>query len=288
MRIVVTGGLGRAGRLIVRELVSGTHGREAHKVLVFDRMPHAAERNIRYLAGDVLDLGQVVGALAGYDAVLHLAGVPKNGIVTDEVTVRTNVMGTFNVHEAAALLGIKRIVTLSSEAVLGWTSSSPWMHSVPPEYFPIDEKHPVRPRDAYGASKLAAEAVIRSISDRVELTTVVMRPPHIVVPDELAALRESKGRTPSKFSLFHYIDVRDLAEVCRRALERPLSGCHILYVGSGESTVSEPLCTLLPRLMPAIGDKAAALTEGRAAVSVEQAKKLFDWTPKYSWRSGPL
>jgi nucleoside-diphosphate-sugar epimerase len=287
MKIVVTGGLGKAGRWIVRELTSSANGREAHDVLVFDRTGHAREAGVRYLAGDILDLGQVFEVLAGSDAVIHLAGVPTNGVATDEVTVRTNVMGTFNVHEAAWRLGIQNVVTIGSEAVLGWSPTG-WVREVPPDYLPIDESHPLRPQDAYGVSKLASEVIIRSFTDKGGPNTLILRPPRIVSPEELEALRASDGIKPSRFGLFHYIDARDLAEFCRLAIERPLSGCHALFVGTGESLVREPLCTLLPRLMPSIGDKAAALTDGRGAVSVDRAKKLFQWAPKYSWRSGPL
>jgi nucleoside-diphosphate-sugar epimerase len=285
MKIAVTGGLGKAGQWIVRELTSGFNGREMHEVTVFDRTARAKEKHVRYLAGDIFDLGQVFEALSGSDAVIHLAGVPTNGIVTDDVTFRTNVMGTFNVHEAALRLGIRRVVTMGSEAVLGWSPTG-WVREIPPEYFPIDEEHPLRPQDAYGASKLASEVIGRSFTDKGGLETVILRPPRVVSPEELEALRESDGIIPSRFALFHYIDVRDLAEVCRLAVERPVSGFNALFVGAGESLVREPLCTLLPRLMPSIGNKAAALTDGIAAVSVAKAKELFKWSPKHSWRKG--
>jgi nucleoside-diphosphate-sugar epimerase len=285
MKIVVTGGQGKAGRWIVRELISDANGRQPHDVLVFDRTPHPREPGVRHLLGDILDLGQVFEALAGTDAVIHLAGIATNGVVSEEVTVRTNVMGTFNVHQAASRLGIKHVVTLGSEAVLGWSPTG-WVREMSPEYLPVDEAHPLRPHDAYGTSKLAAEVIARSFADRTGLSSLVLRPPRFVSPDELEALRASDGVKPTRFGLFHYIDIRDLADVCRLAIERPLTGFNALFVGSGESLVREPLCTVFPRLMPAIGDKAAGLVDGVGAVSIDKAKKLFDWTPKYSWRSG--
>jgi nucleoside-diphosphate-sugar epimerase len=283
MKIVVTGGRGKAGRWIVRELTSSLNGREPHEVLVFDRTPHAREPSVRHLTGDILDLGQVFEALAGNDAVIHLAGVPSNGIVSEELTVRTNVMGTFNVHEAAFRLGIKHVVTIGSEAVLGWSPTG-WVREVPPEYLPIDENHPLRPQDAYGTSKVAAEVIARSFTDRAGLNSLVLRPPRIVSPDELETLRASNGTQPTRFGLFHYMDTRDLADVCRIAIERPLTGFNALFVGSGESLLREPLCAVFPQLMPAIGDKAAGLVDGVGAVSIDKAKKLFQWAPKYSWR----
>lgn len=287
MRIAVTGGLGKAGQWVVRELTSGADGRDVHEVIVFDRTPRAREQHVRYLAGDILDLGQVFAAFAGCDAVVHLAGIPTNGVVTDDVTFRTNVVGTFNVYEAAFRLGIRRVVTVGSEAVLGWSPTG-WIREVAPEYLPVDEDHPLRPQDAYGMSKLASEIVARSFTDKGGPDTVILRPPRVVSPEELQSLRDSDGVKPARFAMFHYIDARDLAEVCRLGIERPLAGFNAIFVGSGESLVREPLCTVLPRLMPAIGNKAAHLTDGMAAVSVARARKFFDWSAKYSWRKPGL
>src|SRR5262249_55061241 len=165
MKIVVTGGLGKAGRWIVRELTSAEGGRQIHEVAVFDQAPGTAADGIQCIAGNVRDLAQVRGALAGSDAVIHLAGVPRNGMVSDEETFQTNVMGTFNVHEAAWRLGIRRVVTLGSEAVLGWAPHAP-PRNVAPDYLPIDEDHPLRPHDPYGLSKQAAELIARSYTEK--------------------------------------------------------------------------------------------------------------------------
>jgi nucleoside-diphosphate-sugar epimerase len=283
MKIVVTGGLGKAGRWIVRELTGAGGGKPVHDVLVFDQ---ATDSDVRSVAGDIRDLDRVSDALAGSDAVIHLAGVPRNGMVSNAETFQTNVMGTFNVHEAAWRLGIRRVLTLGSEAVLGYAPHAE-PRDVAPDYLPIDEDHPLRAADPYGLSKQTAELIARSYSEK-GVATVVLRAPRVVTPRDLAALRQSDGVKPTRFALFHYIDARDLADACRLCVERPLGGCTVLFVGSGESLVREPLCTLYPRLLPAIGDKAAALTGAQAPVSIERFKTLFQWTPRYSWRSGPL
>ncbi len=50
-----------------------------------------------------------------------------------------------------------------------------------------------------------------------------------------------------------------------------------------DSTAAEPLCDLLPRLMPALGKKARTLTGDRPGVTNERAKRLLQWQPRYSW-----
>lgn len=284
MKVAVTGGMGKLGRWVVQELASTADGSTPHEVMVFDQIRGPEADRVRYLKGDVQDLGQVFGALAGVEAVIHLAGIPTHSIATSEVTFGTNIMGTFNVHEAAWRLGIQRVVTMSSEAVLGWAPGA-WVREFAPDYLPIDEDHPLRPQDAYGLSKQAGEAIPRSYTEKCGMETVILRPPWIVSPEELQSLRRTGGVTPTRFAMYHYIDVRDLAKACRQAVELPLPGSHTLFVGAGETCVSEPLCILYPRLMPAIGDKARELTGIRSAVSIDRARKVLHWSPRHSWRT---
>ncbi len=278
MRVLVTGSAGKLGQWAVRELK--THH---HHVTGFDRA-RPAEAGGAALIGDVEQLEAVAAACEGADAVLHLAGIPTHGRAPDDVTFRVNVMGAFNVHEAARRAGVSRVVSMSSEAVLGWAPGS-WHRAHLPDYLPIDEDHPCRPQDCYGLSKLALEAVGRSFTDRCGMTTVFIRAPWVVSPEELDELARADGRRADTFALFHYIDVRDLAEACRLALEVDLAGSHALFVGAGESTVPIPLAELYPRLAPAIGERAAALTGCRAPVSIERARRLLGWSPRRSWRS---
>jgi nucleoside-diphosphate-sugar epimerase len=277
MKIVVTGGAGKLGRWVVRDLTAARHA-----VTVFDRV-RSTEAAERILVGDIENLSDLGEALDGADAVIHLAGIPTHGVVADDLTFRINAMGTFNVHEAARRRGIRRVVSLSSEAVLGWAPGS-WEREHVPAYLPIDENHPCAPQDCYGLSKQVLEDIARSFTARCGMETVLIRAPWIVSPQELGELARSGGRAPSRFALYHYIDARDLAEACRLAVERPLHGSHTIFVGSGESLVAEPLNSLLPRLLPSLGDKARALTGRRAAVSIEKAKRLLGWEPKHSWR----
>jgi nucleoside-diphosphate-sugar epimerase len=279
LKIVVTGGSRKLGRWTVRELVA-----RSHQVTVFDRDRASDVDGVRQLTGDVEDLGQVFGAVAGADAVIHLAAIYSHSIMTNEVTFRTNVMGAFNVHEAAFRLGLKRVVTLSSEAVLGWAPGS-WEREHVPEYLPLDEDHPCRPQDCYGLSKVATEVIAWSYTDKCGMQTVLIRAPWIVSPEQLVELRRSNGRKPAGFALYHYIDVRDLALACCLAAERPLEGSHTLFVGSGDSLIAEPLCSLFPRLMPAIGDRAKTLTGTQAPVSIARARTVLGWSPQHFWRT---
>jgi nucleoside-diphosphate-sugar epimerase len=281
MKVVVTGGLGKLGQEVVRALSAPAGSREAHQVTVFDTIRGPETGPVYYLPGDVLDLGQVFQALAGADAVIHLAAIRKHGIATNDVVLRTNVMGTFNVHEAAWRLGIRRVILASSESIMGWDyCERPFL----PSYLPIDEHHPVCPQDSYGLSKQIGEAIGRSYTAKCDMETVALRFPWVVVPEALEQLRRDGGQPTSRFRLCNYVDVRDLAEAFRLAVERPLHGHHTLHVCADDSRVAEPLCDLFPRLLPEIGDMARELTGSRPSVDNRRARATLGWQPRHSWR----
>jgi nucleoside-diphosphate-sugar epimerase len=119
------------------------------------------------------------------------------------------------------------------------------------------------------------------------MAAVVLRAPWILSPDEMRALARSGGVDAIDFRLYHYIDARDLAQACRLAVERPLTGCQILFVGSGETIVREPLSELYPRLVPEIAELARKLSGTTAPVSIARAKRTLNWAPHRSWRRNP-
>lgn len=275
MKLLITGGAGKVGQGIIRELLN----KPAYEITVLDRTPGPEHGPVKYLLGDIQDLGQVMEAMAGAEAVIHLAAIHNPNIATTTVTYQTNVVGTFNVHHAAFRLGVKRVVSASSNAIVGWSYSERFL----PDYLPIDEDHPLRPEDVYGLSKEIGETIARSYA-RKGLETVVLRPSGVVTPEELEKIRKDGGRQPTGFYAYSYIDARDLAVAFRLAVERSILSGTILFVVADDSTVAEPLCDLYPRVMPSIGDKARNLKGNMGAYSNARAKAVLDWRPVHSWR----
>ncbi len=276
MKILVTGGLGKVGGPVVEELLGG-----GHEVTVLDRLPGPRDgAAAKYLVGEIQDLGQVIEAAAGTDAIVHLAAVHNPHVAPANVVFDTNVIGTFNAHHAAFRLGIPRVVSTSSNAAVGWAYSE---GAFLPDYLPIDEEHPLRPIDPYGLSKQIGETIARSYSLK-GVETVVIRPSGVVTPEALDEIRRTGGREPEGWREYSYIDVRDLAVAFRLAVEKPLPGCTVMFVVADDSTVAEPLCELLPRLNPAIGDCARELTGTRPVFTNARAKALLGWKPVHSWR----
>jgi UDP-glucose 4-epimerase len=279
MKVVVIGGAGKIGQHLVRELRDGAGGREVHEVTVFDRVRGPELPGVRSLVGDHTDLGQVVAAVAGADVLVHLAALVRG--YPDPVIFQNNVAGTYNVHEAAWRLGIPRVISTSSRSILGWTYRQ---RDFLPAYFPIDEDHPVHPQDPYGLSKQVGEAIARSYTEKCGMATLVLRPSAVMSPEQMLELHRDGGRPPARFDTCTYGDVRDVAAAYRLAVDRPLPGHTVLWVIADDSIVAEPLCDLLPRLMPAIGDLARELTGARASITSARAKELLGWQPRRTWR----
>jgi len=268
------------GQFVVRELLDARGGRTAHEVTVLDRLPGAEFETVKYLIGDIQDLGQVFEAVAGADAVIHLAAIHNPNIATTSLTFETNVTGTFNVHQAAFRLAVKRVVSASSNAVVGWSYGDRFM----PDYLPIDEEHPVRPEDVYGLSKEIGESIARSYT-RKGVETVIIRPSGVVTPEALERMRQEGGRKPTGFHPYSYIDARDLATAFRLSIERPIPSGTVIFVVADDSNVAEPLCDLYPRLKPSIGNRARGLTGSKSVFSNARAKEILGWKPVRSWRT---
>jgi len=155
MRIVFTGGSGKAGKHVIPELLA--HG---HSVLNVDLVPLDVP-GVDNVRADITDESQVFNAFsmlhnlgeldsrAGAsplpDAVVHFAAIPRILLRPDNEAYRINTMGTYNVLEVALKLGIRKVIFASSETTYGVCFAD---GERKPEYLPIDEEHPVVPEDS--------------------------------------------------------------------------------------------------------------------------------------------
>src|SRR5689334_21344190 len=133
MKIVITGGSGRLGQHVIQELLE--HG---HDVLSLDRAPLPTPPCPSWVA-DLTCIGSLYQALHGPSGLIHLAAYQAPGLTTDSETFTNNVSATYNVLKAAFDLGVQRVVLASSIAAYGFIyAPRPW----PPDYLPLDERHP--------------------------------------------------------------------------------------------------------------------------------------------------
>jgi UDP-glucose 4-epimerase len=158
MNILVIGGAGYIGSHVAKEFLE-----KGHKVTVYDNLSSGLRENLAsltaigggasggfaFIHGDIQDYpGLTTVMKRGYDALIQLAASKAAGesMLEPEKYSRNNIIGTLNILNAASETGIKNIVFSSSALVYG-----------EPEYLLIDEKHPTKPENYYGFTKLEIE-----------------------------------------------------------------------------------------------------------------------------------
>jgi nucleoside-diphosphate-sugar epimerase len=230
---------------------------------------------------DVEDIGQVYGALARADAVVHLAAIPRPTYHTNEVVFRTNVMSLFNVLEVAATLGIQRIVCASSVSVLGF----PFFYQpLAPQYVPIDEEHPKLPQDPYALSKMVGETMAEAFVRRAGMTVISLRFPWIHTPEtfkeQLVPLWDDPAGGAS--NLWAYIDGRDAAQACRLALEADMQGHEAFFVAAPNSFMKTPTAELVRRYYPDTEIR-AGLDGHQSLLSSSKAAWVLNYSAQFTW-----
>lgn len=166
---LVIGGAGSIGSHVVDALLAaGSH------VVVFDNLAGGYRQNLAQaldhpgctlLAGTITDREALAGAMDGSDYVFHLAVAGMAQCAQEpRLALDVNVVGTWNVLEAAAAAGVKKVVFSSAGAVYGQ-----------PRYAPVDEDHPLDTEIAYGASKVAGERFLAAFHTEHGLPGVALR-----------------------------------------------------------------------------------------------------------------
>jgi nucleoside-diphosphate-sugar epimerase len=272
VKVVVTGAGGKAGRAVALDLVE--HG---HQVLGID-LVRPAETASEFLVADLTDFGQTAECLAGAEALVHLAAIPASGIATESTTFRTNMLSTFNVFEAARLLGTGRVVWASSETILGLP-----FEREQPAYAPIDEDHPPLPQSSYALSKLLSEELGRQLHRRTGTPYVALRFSNIMEPHDYE-------RFPSfwddaqlrRWNLWGYVDVRDVALSCRLALDADVGAEHFI-VAAADTVMNRPSRELMAEVYPTVPYRE---TDGEfdTLLSIDKACRLLGYEPQHSWR----
>ncbi|MBV9390755.1 MAG: NAD(P)-dependent oxidoreductase [Verrucomicrobia bacterium] len=278
--IVVTGGSGKAGRACIRELQGN-----GYKVTSVDLAPHP-DQTVRFTRVDLTDFGQTMAALAGIDerisevtGIIHLAAMPAPGLAPNHVIFDVNINSTYNIFEAARLLGIKNIVWASSETVLGL----PFI--TPPPYVPVDEDYPGRPESAYSLSKLLSEEMAKQFCRwDPDLKIFGLRLSNIMEPldyEKFEGFQDDPNKR--KWNLWAYVDTRDVAQACRLALESPLKGAEVFVIANADSVMERSNDELLNEIFPTVTRK-KDLGAHETLLSIHKARNVLGFVPKHSWR----
>ena len=182
MKIIVTGGSGRAGRFIIEEKVS--HGYDVENADITS----GPDQGARFVAVDVTDFGQVVTVTRGAAAIIHMAAIPNPLMAPEHEVFRVNMVSNWNVLEAAEIHDIPKLALASSANAIGAVFSKA---PVAPGYFPIDEQHPTRAEDGYAQSKWLGEEITLSIPTLEAIVRVYPGVPLRKPLDEFASVLDT-------------------------------------------------------------------------------------------------
>lgn len=282
-RVAVTGGSGKLGRAVVRDLVD--HG---YDVINLDRVP-SPDPVGQFVKVDLADFGQVAGALLGVDdrydridAIVHLAAIPAPGLTTNAATFDNNITSTYHVFAAARAAKIKTIVWASSETVLGL----PFGPDSPPPYLPVDEEYHPRPESSYSLAKTLEEEMAGQFCRwDPDLSMTGLRFSNVMEPADYAAFPAFDADPALRqWNLWGYIDARDGAQAVRLALAAARPGKDVFIIANDDTVMSRSSAELAAAVFPDI-PVTRTLGEHETLLGIDKARRLLGFTPQHSWRS---
>lgn len=273
MNVLVTGGSGRIGRYVVRDLIAAGHTVTNADLAPSPGLPGA------FLRVDLTDPGDCYQALAysKSEAVVHLGAWANAGVVPDTRTYGDNVRGAYNVFQACADLGIHRIVYASSAQVYGFAHAAP--HCAP-----VDEDHPLRPCNSYALAKVAAEEAAAYFVKHFGLNILSFRFMGVRMPNEIAKEIDAMRANPASgaWLLWTRTDARDAARACRQAIEAASVQSGPYNITGPRVVLDQPAAELVATYF---GDKTVAhtLPDFASPLSITRAHEAFGYAPTYAW-----
>jgi uronate dehydrogenase len=157
--VLVVGSAGRIGQAVVAELT-----RRRVPVRGFDIVP--TQGALDWVVGDITKPEDIMRAAAGVETLIHLAATPDDDDFPSKL-LPNNIVGVYNVMEAARLGGVRRLVLASSGQVNWWQRMAGKL--------PVRVEDPVSPRYWYAATKMFLEAIARGYAETHGISVIVVR-----------------------------------------------------------------------------------------------------------------
>jgi len=303
-KVLVIGGAGYIGAHVCQSLVES-----GYSVRILDDFSNGLRRRIDgkftdLVEASVLDRQALIGAMDGIDSVIHLAAkkAVEESVSNPLKYYEHNVGGTLNILAAMAVKKVKRMVFSSTAAVYASSEKSA-----------IDETDLLAPLSPYGATKVMAEELIKSIGAAEGFSTISLRYFNVIgsakvefadnskdnlVPKVFAAIK--LGESPEIYGndyptkdgtcIRDYIHVVDLADSHLSALKRVQSAVvHEVYnVGSGKGySVKEMIGQISLSMNRELNPKISARRPGdipRLIASISKIERELGWRPKRTLR----
>jgi nucleoside-diphosphate-sugar epimerase len=208
-KVLITGASGLIGGLTLKNL--------GHKY-EFSAVNRRNVEGIPCLQADIADFNAILPAFEGMDMVLHLSAYTRD-VHEWEGTLNVNIIGTYNVYEAARRNGVKRIVFASTgSTMLGYEREFPYgelargeYDKVPAEWTMVNYLWPTRPDSLYGVSKVFGEALGRYWADAYGISVLCIRLGAVLDIDRPKLRRHFPG----------YLSHADCVQMIEKCLDAP-------------------------------------------------------------------
>lgn len=302
LRLFITGGAGFMGSAFVRQALEEI---PSCKVINFDALTYAGntdniegidERRHRFVCGDICD-GEAVRATLkeGVDAIIHFAAESHvdRSITAANQFLRTNVVGTQVLLDAAHEQGIRRFVLISTDEVMGTLADN--------DSSSFTEASPFAPNNFYAASKAAAEHLVRAAHHTFNLDTVIARSGNNYgprqLPEKFIPLVISNALMDGPIPLYgdgcnvrDWIYVEDFCRAVLLILERGRSG-EIYNIGARNERrnidVAKAILDALGKphsLIQHVEDRPGH--DRRYSIDPSKIEQELGWRPVENWESG--
>jgi nucleoside-diphosphate-sugar epimerase len=275
MRIAVTGAAGHLGAHLCARLAA--LGMTDLVRIDLREVPDGAGEARR---ANLAESGAASEALGGCEVVVHCAAVHPWKQYSDEAYLDLNVKGTWHVYDAAAALGIERVILTSSIAAVGYT--------FPPADWPVSESDQSTPCDIYSFTKLSQEMIARHFAEFQGVRTIALRPPAFMPKSPLETGRLLLG----PFSLVD--DVVEAHVAALMATEQPSAfephfTTNRLPYGPQDADVAADPWALAERYYPGVSewflarDPTTPAPPIGAVYSIDRARQGLGWEPKWDF-----
>lgn len=274
MRIAITGGNGRFGRVVTRYLKQRGHDPISidRAMPVADADADATDPAIPFIRLDLTDLAALTKAFEGCDAVIHLAAIPSpRNFPAPEVYIN-NTVTSYNALYACAQLDIKKVCLASSINAIGGAYSRRARY----DYFPVDEAHPSYNEDAYSLSKWVLEAQADSFARLCDDMTISSLRFHGIVPAKYDGTARHEA-LPMINHLWAYTNADEAARACELALLAGFTGHEAFFVTGPTTVVNRPSLELARQFYPDV-KIICDLSGQRSFYDNSKAQRLLNWT----------
>jgi len=297
MRIAITGGSGTVGKYVINELKNC-----GHEVSALVHSKKLEIKDVVTFEGDILKIDDCRKIFEKADIVIHLAAIPHLFTDPPERVFYVNVIGTYNVFQAAADQGVDKVIYASSDSSYGFNWRNSFDDILLPAYLPIDENHPQRPKDAYGLSKLVGEKIAKTFTEKYGMTTISMRISHVRIPEKSGPvgidafrkdIKEHGRMLPPRIynkegnitQIFCYNDVRDVAQAFRLAVEaKGLEGKNEAFNICADDNGSKWDSMTFIKIVGWDDVPLKREIKGRESLfDWSKAKRLLGYQPRYNW-----